>query len=57
MFFSTDLLAHKSGPFHRIWLLGCETKKVQGPDNKTDVVKLVKAIKEWIQREDSHRYF
>jgi hypothetical protein len=56
MFFSTDLLANKSGPFSRIWLLGCGSEKVKGQDNKTNVIKLIKVVQEWIQRQDAKRY-
>jgi len=55
MFFSTDLLANKSGPFSRIWLLGCGSEKVKGQDNKTNIIKLIKLVQEWIQRQDAKR--
>ena len=56
MFFSTDLLANKAGSFSRIWLLGCGSEKVKGQDNKTNVIKLIKLVQEWIQRQDAKRY-
>ena len=56
MFFSTDLLANKSGPFSRIWLLGCGVEKVKGEDNKKNIIKLIKLVQEWIQRQDAKRY-
>ena len=55
MFFSTDLLAHKSGPFRRIWLLGCSSKKLNGQDLKLDVSKIAEAIQEWVCHQDSRR--
>jgi len=56
MFFSNDLLLHKSGPFSRIWYLGSlEKEKLKKPDYKYKVTKLLKMLREWIQRQDAHR--
>ena len=56
MFFSTDLLALKDGPFARIWLLGTIKKeKLKNPDYKAKISKLIISVREWIQREDGRR--
>jgi len=56
MFFSTDLLAQKGGPFARIWLLGTIKKeKLKNPDYKAKISKLIISVREWIRREDGRR--
>ena len=55
MFFSKDLLSMKGSPFSRIWLLGCNVEKLKNADYKTKMAPLIKAIHDWILREDGRR--
>ena len=55
MFFSKDLLSMKDSPFSRIWLLGCNVEKLKNADYKTKMAPLIKAIHDWILREDGRR--
>lgn len=52
MFFSTDLLCHKGSPFSRIWFLGCDLEKIKSADLRQNVVRLSKAVEDWIKRQD-----
>lgn len=55
MFFSTELLSYKKGPFYRIWKIGESSKKPKGKDLKVDTSKIASELLDWIKREDLRR--
>ena len=55
MFFSKDLLAIKTSPFHRIWLLAHKDEKFKPADLKLSTIKIADSLLEWLKAQDSRR--
>ena len=55
MFFSVDLLALKSSPYNRIWLLANENEKIKPGDLNLKTIKLAESLLEWLKRKTQER--
>ena len=55
MFFAKDLLAVKTSPFNRIWLLAHKDEKFKAADLKLATVKIADSLLKWIKAQDARR--